>query len=72
MSDNYIRVMDKSLFYRHYANIPIPERKGVALVVDNRPISWDIAYREIDADTELGKRILEKLIQIGLIPKKVS
>ncbi|MBI2642323.1 MAG: hypothetical protein HYW97_00530 [Candidatus Wildermuthbacteria bacterium] len=62
--------MDKSLFYRHYANLPIPTRKDIALTIDEKPISWDVAYREIDADTELGKRILEKLFQLGFIPKE--
>lgn len=62
--------MDKSLFYRHYANLPIPTRKEIVLTIDEKPISWDVAYREIDADTELGKRILGKLFQLEFIPKK--
>lgn len=60
--------MDKSKFYRHYANLPFPIRKEVILSIDEQPITWEVAYREIDADTELGKRIFEKLIQLQFIP----
>ena len=63
-------MVDKPLFYRHYANLPIPIRKEIVLTIDEKPISWDVAYREIDADTELGKRILEKLFQLKFIPKE--
>lgn len=63
-------MVDKSLFYRHYANLPIPTRREVVLTVDEQPISWEVAYREIDANTALGKKILEKLFQLEFIPKK--
>lgn len=63
-------MVDKSLFHRHYANLPIPIRKEVALVIDEQPITWEVAYREINAGTELGKRILEKLSQLEFIPQK--
>lgn len=33
------------------------------------PITWEVAYREIDANTELGKKILEKLIELKFIPE---
>ena len=32
------------------------------------PITWEVAYREINADTELGKTILKKLIELKFIP----
>ncbi|MEI6238089.1 MAG: hypothetical protein WCP15_00970 [bacterium] len=32
------------------------------------PITWEVAYREINAETELGKKILDKLIELKFIP----
>ena len=63
--------MYKDDFFRHYANLPLPVRKEVVLdlgVEKGGPITWEIAYREINADTELGKEILEKLINLGFVP----
>lgn len=60
--------MNKSDFYRHYANLPFVVRKDIILSIDDEPITWEVAYREIDADTEKGKKILEKLIKLGFIP----
>lgn len=61
-------MVDKSLFYRHYANLPFAVRREVVLTIDEEPITWEVAYREIDADTKLGKKILEKLFQLQFIP----
>ncbi|MEK7510007.1 MAG: hypothetical protein AAB567_00400 [Patescibacteria group bacterium] len=60
--------MDKAAFYRHYANLPFAVRREVVLSIDGEPITWEVAYREIDADTERGKRILQLLIQLKFIP----
>lgn len=60
--------MDKSIFYRHYANLPFAVRKETVLSIDDQPITWEVAYREIDADTELGKKIFGKLIKLEFIP----
>ena len=32
------------------------------------PITWEVAYREIKADTDLGKEILQKLIDLKFLP----
>jgi len=32
------------------------------------PITWEVAYREINADTKLGEKILEKLVDLKFIP----
>ena len=34
---------------------------------DGKPYTWNRAYDEIKADTELGKKILNKLIELGII-----
>jgi len=64
----------KTRFLMVYQNLPLNERKNTILVLEDmkekpkkKPISWDIAYIEIDQETELGEKILNKLIELNLI-----
>jgi len=64
----------KKRFLMVYQNLPINERKNTILVLEDKkakpekkPVSWDIAYIEIDQETELGEMILDKLIKLELI-----
>lgn len=59
----------KSRFLKVYQNLPLNERKNVILVFEDKkePISWYIAYLEIDQETEAGEKILDKLIRLNLI-----
>jgi predicted transcriptional regulator len=61
----------KDQFFRHYANLPINIRKDIILDLKEKggPITWDVAYREIKADTDLGKEILERLVELKFIPE---
>jgi len=54
-------------FSRVYNGLPIAERKNVIVLIEEKPISWELAYREIKYDTELGKKIGKKLIELGII-----
>lgn len=54
-------------FFSVYANVPINERKLPIAMLDNRPISWDIAYEEITNETETGKKILKILCDLKII-----
>ncbi len=60
----------KDKFFRHFANLPINVRKDIVLDLGEKggPITWEVAFREIKADTELGKEILEKLVALKFIP----
>lgn len=61
--------MHKDAFFRFYANLPIGVRREVVLDLPNRgPITWEVAYREIKENTELGKIILQKLFELGFVP----
>ena len=62
--------MQKDVFFRFYANLPIPVRKQVVLDLGEQggPITWEVAYREINGSTELGNTILGKLIELKFIP----
>lgn len=65
MSDS---IMGKERFLKVYANLPINLRDEIVLVLPERgPITWNIAYLEINNDTELGKIIFDKLIELDII-----
>jgi len=57
----------KERFFKVYANLPINVRKEIIVVIDNEPISWQVAYLEISNDTKLSKIILEKLDALEVI-----
>jgi hypothetical protein len=57
----------KERFLKIYANIPMGLRKETILVVEGTPISWNVAFVEVDNNTPLGKIILEKLDKMKLI-----
>jgi len=58
-------------FFKFYANLPLNIRKEIVLDLGENqggPITWEVAYREINGDTELGKKILDKLVELKFIP----
>jgi len=59
--------VDASRFFTVYDNIPIKSRKELILMIDDQPISWEVAYSEIKNKTKLGARILEWLIKLELV-----
>ena len=61
--------MNRDAFFRFYANLPIGIRREVILdLLERGPITWEVAYREIKIDSELGKVILQKVIELGFVP----
>jgi hypothetical protein len=60
--------MDKSRFLKVYANLPINLRDDIILVLDGYgPITWNVAFIEINNNTKLGEIILEKLISLKIV-----
>ncbi len=58
----------KEKFLRIYANLPLGIRQEIVLVLDDgRPITWDVAYIEVNSDTPLAKLILKKLEKLKFI-----
>lgn len=57
----------KEKFLKIYANLPIPVREEIVLSMDEKTISWNVAYLEISQDTALSKIILEKLEKLQII-----
>lgn len=62
-------MIHRDSFFRFYANLPIGIRREVILDLPERgPITWEVAYKEIRVNSELGESILQKLIELGFIP----
>lgn len=60
--------MNKERFFKTYANLPINLKEEIVLVLPQKgPITWNVAYLEINNDTKLGKEILQKLIDLKII-----
>jgi len=58
--------MLKSKFVEIYSRLPEDIRKEIIVVIDDKPYTWDVAYMEINNDTDLGKSILKKMEELGL------
>lgn len=56
-----------SRFQKVYSNLPLKERENPVVVLDDEPISWKMAWREIKNETETGKRIAKILIKLDII-----
>ncbi len=59
--------MNKANFIKIYSSLPDAIRKEIIVVVDNKPYTWNVAYIEVSNGTNLGKKILDKMISMGLI-----
>lgn len=57
----------KAKFLKLIANVAFPLRKEIIAVVDNQPVSWNVAYGEVSQDTDKAKEVLKHLKQIKLI-----
>lgn len=58
----------KEKFFKVYANLPINLREEIVLVLPERgPITWNVAYLEVNSDTKLGEEILKKLSELKII-----
>jgi hypothetical protein len=60
-------MIDNSKFFSIYANLPDKVRDQIVVVIDDKPMTWNAAYIEIRGNTELGQKILEKLIRMEII-----
>ncbi|GEM_PF-990021 len=60
-------VLTKEKFLQVYSNLPLNARKEIVLVVDDEPITWNVAYNEVLGSTLLGTQILMKLEEFKII-----
>lgn len=60
--------MDNAKFLKVYSNLPINLRNDIILVLGEKgPITWNVAYIEINNNTELGEEIFKKLVKLKFI-----
>ena len=57
----------KELFLQAYSNLPLNARKEIVLVVNDEPITWNVAYLEVLGNTPLGEDILKKLEELKIL-----
>jgi len=57
----------KQRFYQVYNNLPLGVRDEVVLVINDESITWKVARLEIDNNTPLSKKILERLEELKFI-----
>ena len=57
----------KEKFLKVYANLPEPERYQIIAVIDKKTYSWNTAFAEISEDTELGRKILKRMEELGIL-----
>ncbi|MEK7501803.1 MAG: hypothetical protein AAB629_02675 [Patescibacteria group bacterium] len=63
--------ISKDKFFKFYANLPLNIRTEIILDLGEGkggPITWEVAYREINGNTPKGDEILKKLVALGFIP----
>jgi len=57
----------KSQFVRTYSNLPLGLREEIVVVINNKPLTWNAAYIEVENETDKGKEILGKLVEFGIL-----
>ncbi len=58
---------DKEQFLKIYANLPLGARGEIICVLENEPITWNVAYLEVKNDTSEGIKILKILKILDII-----
>ena len=54
-------------FLKIYADIPLGLRREIILILDNAPISWNVAFVEVTNRPTKSKIILRKLNELKII-----
>jgi len=57
----------RARFLKAYANLPEPEMEQVIIIIDDKPISWNKANKEVSDKTHLGDKIVEKMKLLGIL-----
>ena len=59
----------KQSFLKIYSTLPLGVRKEIVAVLDDPvgPISWEVAFIEVESNTPIGQQVLEKLGKMEII-----
>lgn len=63
----YSIMEDSQDFFKVFSNVPIEERNNVIVIIEGRPISWNLASIEIKNKTKRGEKILKTLKDLEII-----
>jgi len=58
---------NRDRFLKVYVNLPLNVREEVVCVIDDKPITWNVAYLEVKHNTKLSEEILDKLDELEII-----
>ena len=58
---------EKQTFLKAYSNVPINLRNDIIVVIEGKPMTWNVAFIEVSNNSELGNRILSVLVEIGIL-----
>ena len=59
--------LDAQEFMKIYTSLPLSERQLTIIVIRDEPFSWNRAYTEIKANTQIGGEILKRLSELNII-----
>lgn len=54
-------------FFQVYSGLPLEERKVPIVILEGQPINWNLAYEEINNNTDKGRKILALLMELEII-----
>jgi len=54
-------------FLGAYADVPSPLRKEIIALIDGKTYTWDSVYFEVEGNTELSKKLLNTLSDLGIV-----
>jgi hypothetical protein len=57
----------KERFLQTYASLPIASRDEIIVVIDGEPMTWKSAKIEVEMNTLIGTKILDKLESMNLL-----
>lgn len=62
-----MNLTNKEKFIKIYSDLPLGIRQEIILTIDDKPITWNVAFIEISNDTPLSNVILKKLEKLKII-----
>jgi len=57
----------KEKFLKVYANLPLGIREEIILILEGKPITWNVAYLEVNNNTKNSQEILRKLEELKIL-----
>jgi hypothetical protein len=60
----------KDRFRLTFIDLPLPERDKVAIVVEGKPLTWNVLRLEVEAGTKIAEESLEILSDLKLLKEK--